>query len=135
MRPSGLIVAPRGVREDFSLRSLNSEDAASWNPTGRVKIPFVYWPSRPMEGSRMTLRPGIAVAPHSGRALPGWAKLGPGLAICIAIAAVALLAGQEFPLIGAPLFAIAIGVAITNTLPGTVRVSTLKIGDIAKLCL
>jgi uncharacterized integral membrane protein (TIGR00698 family) len=88
-----------------------------------------------MEESRMTLRPSIAVAPRSGRALPGWAKLGPGLAICIAIAAVALLAGQEFPLIGAPLFAIAIGVAIANTLPGTVRVSTLKIGDIAKLCL
>jgi uncharacterized integral membrane protein (TIGR00698 family) len=82
----------------------------------------------------MTQPPTMAVA-RSGRVLPGWAKLAPGLAICIAIAAVALLAGQAVPLVGAPLFAIAIGVLIANTLRDTIRLSTLKIGDIAKLCL
>jgi uncharacterized integral membrane protein (TIGR00698 family) len=67
--------------------------------------------------------------------LPGWAKLAPGLGVCFAIAVVALLFAREVPLVGAPLFAIAIGVVIANTLRDTIRLSTLKIGDIAKLCL
>jgi uncharacterized integral membrane protein (TIGR00698 family) len=83
----------------------------------------------------MTLPPSIAVAPRTGRAAPVWAKYGPGLTICIAIAAVALLAGREFPLIGAPLFAIAIGVVIANTMRDTINLGSLKVGDIAKLCL
>src|ERR1700735_5103131 len=83
----------------------------------------------------MTQPPTAAVAPRSGGVLPGWTKLAPGLAICVAIAAVALLAGQAVPLVGAPLFAIAIGVLVANTLRDTIRLSTLKIGDIAKLCL
>jgi uncharacterized integral membrane protein (TIGR00698 family) len=83
----------------------------------------------------MTMPPTIAVAPRTGRALPGWAKLAPGLALCIAIAAVALLAGQAMPVVGAPLFAIAIGVLVANTLRDTLRLTTLKIGDISKLCL
>jgi uncharacterized integral membrane protein (TIGR00698 family) len=79
--------------------------------------------------------PTIAVAERGPRALPGWAKLLPGLALCVAIAAVALLVGREVPLVGAPLIAIAIGVVIANTARDTIRLSTLKIGDIAKLCL
>jgi uncharacterized integral membrane protein (TIGR00698 family) len=83
----------------------------------------------------MTMPPTAAVAPHGGRALPGWARLAPGLGLCIVIAIIAQLAGREVPLVGAPLFAIAIGVVIANTLRDTIRLSTLKIGDIAKLCL
>jgi len=88
----------------------------------------------------MTLPPTAAVAPpqgtpQRGRALPGWARLAPGLGVCFAIAVVALLFGRAMPLVGAPLFAIAIGVVIANTLRDTIRLSTLKIGDIAKLCL
>ncbi len=83
----------------------------------------------------MTVPPTIAVPSRAGRPLPGWARLAPGLALCVAIAAVALLIGQEVPLVGAPLFAIAIGVLITNTLRDTLRLTTLKIGDISKLCL
>jgi uncharacterized integral membrane protein (TIGR00698 family) len=67
--------------------------------------------------------------------LPAWARLAPGLGVCIVIAVVALLAGRQAPLVGAPLFAIAIGVVIANTMRDTIRLSTLKIGDIAKLCL
>src|SRR6202789_4022047 len=69
------------------------------------------------------------------RPLPAWMKLLPGLGLCVAIAAVALLCGREVPLVGAPIFAIAIGVVIANTARDTIRLSTLKIGDIAKLCL
>jgi uncharacterized integral membrane protein (TIGR00698 family) len=83
----------------------------------------------------MTMPPIAAVESRSGRAIPGWAKLLPGLAVCVVIAAVALLAGREVPLVGAPIFAIAIGVVIANTARDTIRLSTLKIGDIAKLCL
>jgi len=83
----------------------------------------------------MTMPPTIAVAPRAARALPGWAKLAPGLALCVAIAVVALLAGQQVPLVGAPLFAIAIGVVIANTMRDTLRLATLKISDISKLCL
>ncbi len=83
----------------------------------------------------MTLPPTAAVAPRPGRTLPGWAKYAPGLGLCVVIAAVAVLAGKAVPLVGAPLFAIAIGVVIANTLRDTIRLSTLKIGDISKLCL
>ena len=83
----------------------------------------------------MTVPPTAAVAPRTGRPLPGWAKLAPGLALCAAIAGVALLEGKAVPLVGAPLFAIAIGVVIANTLRDTIRLGTLKIGDIGKLCL
>jgi uncharacterized integral membrane protein (TIGR00698 family) len=83
----------------------------------------------------MSQPPTAAAAPRTGKALPGWAKLAPGLAFCVAIAGIALLAGQAVPLVGAPLFAIAIGVLIANTLRDTIHLGTLKIGDIAKLCL
>ncbi len=83
----------------------------------------------------MTMPPTIAAAPRAGRALPGWAKLAPGLALCIVIAGLALLAGDAVPLVGAPLFAIAIGVVLANTARDTLRLSTLKLGDISKLCL
>jgi uncharacterized integral membrane protein (TIGR00698 family) len=83
----------------------------------------------------MTMRPIIAAAPAGARVLPVWAKLMPGLAVCIVIAAAALLLGQAVPLVGAPLFAIAIGVVAANTLRDTIRVSSLKVGDISKLCL
>ena len=71
----------------------------------------------------MTVPPTAAVAPRTGRPLPGWAKLAPGLALCAAIAGVALLAGKAVPLVGAPLFAIAIGVVIANTPRDTIRSS------------
>jgi len=83
----------------------------------------------------MTLPPTAAVASPSGRALPGWTKFVPGLGLCAVIAVVAIFAGKAVPLVGAPLFAIAIGVVIANTLRDTIRLSTLKIGDISKLCL
>src|SRR3984957_11993762 len=83
----------------------------------------------------MTMPPTASTAARLTRPLPAWMKLLPGLGLCVAIAAVALLCGREVPLVGAPIFAIAIGVVIANTARDTIRLSTLKIGDIAKLCL
>lgn len=67
--------------------------------------------------------------------IPAWARLVMGLALCIAIAAVALAAGTRVPLIGAPLIAIAIGVVITNGLRGPLRIATLRIGEVSKYAL
>ena len=83
----------------------------------------------------MTVPPTATAAARSGRELPGWAKMLPGLALCAAIAGVALLAGRAMPLVGAPLFAIAIGVVIANTMGSTLPLKALKIGDISKLAL
>jgi uncharacterized integral membrane protein (TIGR00698 family) len=58
-----------------------------------------------------------------------------GLALCIAIAAVANFAAASAPVVGAPIFAITFGIVITNTLRGPFQISTLRIGDVSKFCL
>lgn len=68
-------------------------------------------------------------------ALPEWLRMGVGLVLCIAIAFVAEAAGQREPLVGAPIFAIIIGIVITNTLRGPLHLTRWHIGDVAKLCL
>ena len=55
--------------------------------------------------------------------------------LCVAIAAAANVAANYAPVVGAPMFAIAIGVVITNTLRGPLQIGTLRIGDVSKLCL
>lgn len=75
------------------------------------------------------------LASGSGTAWPPGVRLAMGVGLCAAIAAVALAAGSRVPLIGAPLIAIAIGVAITNGLRGTLRIPTLRIGEVSKYAL
>lgn len=58
-----------------------------------------------------------------------------GTMLCILIAVGALFLGAAVPLIGAPLFAIAIGVVLTNTLRGPLQIGTLRISEISKLWL
>jgi uncharacterized integral membrane protein (TIGR00698 family) len=82
-----------------------------------------------------TAAPTGAAIQRPGRTLPGWAKLAPGLALCIVIAGVALVLGTAIPLVGAPLFAIAIGVLIANTARDRIGLGTLRIGEISKLSL
>jgi len=67
--------------------------------------------------------------------LPDWLRMGVGLVLCIAIAFVAEAVGQRAPLIGAPIFAIVIGVLVTNTLRGPLHLTRWRIGDVSKLCL
>jgi uncharacterized integral membrane protein (TIGR00698 family) len=83
----------------------------------------------------MTVPPTATIAPRATRALPGWAKLLPGFGLCVVIAGFALLAGDAVPVVGAPLFAIAIGVLVANTLRDALHLGTLKISEISKLCL
>ena len=58
-----------------------------------------------------------------------------GLVLCIAIAAAANVAAGYAPVVGAPIFAIAFGIVITNTLRGPFQIGTLRIGDVSKSCL
>ncbi len=68
-------------------------------------------------------------------AVRAWAQRGMGFLLCVAIAVVAELVGSYAPLIGAPLFAIAIGVLITNSIPAISNAKWLRIGDVSKFCL
>jgi uncharacterized integral membrane protein (TIGR00698 family) len=61
--------------------------------------------------------------------------MGAGLALCTAIAAVAIAAAGYAPVVGAPVIAIAIGVVLTNTLRGPLHIGSLRVGDVSKLCL
>ena len=83
----------------------------------------------------MATQPEAAMSLQSRAALSPRAKLAGGLALCLAIAVLAQLAGNAVPLVGAPLFAIAIGVVITNTLRGPLHISSLRVGDVSKICL
>lgn len=83
----------------------------------------------------MPVPPTAAVASRGRRAVPGWVRLMPGLALCAVIAGAALIAGKAVPLVGAPLFAIAIGVVIANTVRDAIPLGALRIGEISKLSL
>jgi uncharacterized integral membrane protein (TIGR00698 family) len=77
-------------------------------------------------------------AVRAGAAATGvshYVALLPGLAICFAIAAVAYGAAQYAPLVGAPLIAIAIGVVLVNTAQKPLRLSSMRLGEVSKLCL
>jgi uncharacterized integral membrane protein (TIGR00698 family) len=58
-----------------------------------------------------------------------------GLLVCAAIAAAANVAAGYAPTLGAPIFAIAIGIVITNTLRVPSVTGTLRIGEVSKFCL
>jgi uncharacterized integral membrane protein (TIGR00698 family) len=58
-----------------------------------------------------------------------------GLALCVAIAIVAEMAGSTAPVIGAPIFAIVIGVALTNLAGGVRLTAPLRIKEISGTAL
>lgn len=78
---------------------------------------------------------GLTIPSISRDLLSGWVKLLVGVSLCIAIAIVANAAAGAAPLIGAPIFAIAFGVVITNALRGPLQIGALRIGEVSKLCL
>jgi uncharacterized integral membrane protein (TIGR00698 family) len=78
---------------------------------------------------------GMALSTEMRMATQVWFRRGLGLLLCVAIAGVAEVGGAFAPLVGAPLFAIAIGVLITNAVPGVSQAKSLRIGDVSKLCL
>ncbi len=78
---------------------------------------------------------GLTLPADSRVATQAWFRRGLGLLLCIGIAALAEIGGSFAPLIGAPLFAIAIGVLVANALPAIVQQKSLRISDTSKLCL
>jgi uncharacterized integral membrane protein (TIGR00698 family) len=78
---------------------------------------------------------GLTIPMQSGVTAQPWFRRGLGLLLCIAIAALAEVGGAFAPLVGAPLFAIAIGVLIANAAPAFVQQKSLRISDTSKLCL
>ena len=78
---------------------------------------------------------GLTLPFQSRFATQAWLRRGLGLVLCIAIAALAEIGGSFAPLIGAPLFAIAIGVLVANAVPALVQQKSLRISDTSKLCL
>jgi len=81
------------------------------------------------------MQQNIAVAAPSGTQTPSQLRLAGGVVLCLAIAGLAYVAAGYAPLVGAPLFAIAIGVILTNTVRGPLKLSVWRIGDVSKLCL
>lgn len=67
--------------------------------------------------------------------MSGWGRLLAGVSLCIVIAVAANAAAGVAPLVGAPIFAIAFGVVITNALRGPLQIGSLRIGEVSKLCL
>lgn len=78
---------------------------------------------------------GMTVSADARETTQAWVRRAMGLLLCVAIAAVAELGGSFAPLVGAPLFAIAIGVLITNAAPSLAKARGLRIGEVSKLCL
>lgn len=61
--------------------------------------------------------------------------LAPGIGLCLVIAVVAYVAGMRVPLVGAPVFAIVVGVAIANASGGTNLAKRLQVKDISGTAL
>jgi uncharacterized integral membrane protein (TIGR00698 family) len=78
---------------------------------------------------------GLTLPLQSRVASQAWLRRCLGLALCIGIAILAEIGGTFAPLIGAPLFAIAIGVLIANAIPALAQQKSLRISDVGKLCL
>ena len=78
---------------------------------------------------------GLTLPAQSRLPTQAWFRRGLGLLLCIAIALLAEAGGSFVPLVGAPLFAIAIGVVIANAVPTLVQQKSLRLSDTSKLCL
>lgn len=72
---------------------------------------------------------------RSGHAIDRLQLLAPGLLVCLAISVVAYIAARYSPIIGAPIFAIAIGVAISNLSGGTQLAGRLQVKEISGTAL
>ncbi len=84
----------------------------------------------------MTAIPPSPVAPAPVRpASQRWAALGGGVALCLAIALVAQWAGGYAPMIGAPIIAILIGVALANIAPARRVSAALRTKEVSGYAL
>jgi len=88
-----------------------------------------------MASEEKVLDQSLALPLQSDKATQAWLRRGVGLTLCIAIAGLAGIGGAFAPLIGAPLFAIALGVLIANAAPALAQQKSLRIADTGKICL
>lgn len=77
----------------------------------------------------------VVVSATTKPALSTHLRLGVGFLLCLLIAVLAYLAAAVVPLVGAPLFAIALGVGVTNTVHRPLRLAHWRLGDVSRLCL
>lgn len=83
----------------------------------------------------MASQSSAPAAPSFLQGQPAGVRLATGFVFCALIAAIAIWLGLKAPLIGAPVFAIVIGVILTNALRGPLQVPAMRIGDVSKLAL
>src|SRR5678815_5734355 len=83
----------------------------------------------------MAMRQQLAVTDAPRFTSSPWFRLASGVVLCAVIAAIAIVAADYAPIVGAPVIAIAIGVVITNALRGPLHIGAMRIGDVSKLCL
>ena len=83
----------------------------------------------------MAMQQGVVVSAPSRVAASPWVRMAGGLALSIAIAVAATATAGYAPVVGAPIFAIAFGIVIANTMRGPLHITALRIGDVSKLCL
>ncbi len=83
----------------------------------------------------MAAQPDVALSNSSRREMPARIRLALGVGLCVLLAAAAQVAGASVPLVGAPLFAIALGVIVTNSLRGPLNIGALRISEVSRVCL
>jgi uncharacterized integral membrane protein (TIGR00698 family) len=81
------------------------------------------------------MQQNIAVGAGARPQLSPQLRLAIGVILCLVIAGLAYGAADFVPLVGAPLFAIAIGVLVTNTLRGPLQLTRWRVSDVGKQCL
>ena len=85
--------------------------------------------------NRPSMQQAIAADAATKPPLATHLRLAGGVLLCLVIAVLAYGAARFAPLVGAPLFAIAIGVVLTNTAREPLSLSTWRVGDVSRLCL
>jgi uncharacterized integral membrane protein (TIGR00698 family) len=85
--------------------------------------------------TRPPMQQAIAATAATRPPLATQLRLAGGVMLCLAIATLAYGAARFAPLVGAPLFAIGIGVVLTNTAGEKLWLSTWRLGDVSRLCL
>jgi uncharacterized integral membrane protein (TIGR00698 family) len=88
-----------------------------------------------IDEGRMAGTTQSAATTEAAAGLSRWTPLGLGLGLCLIIAVIAEVAGSYVPLVGAPIFAIAIGVTLTNLAGGARLTTPLRIKDISGTAL
>jgi uncharacterized integral membrane protein (TIGR00698 family) len=123
-----------GNRTGLFERQAESAKIFYCRPIGDTRSLLPQYPGQTDKEEHVAVQ-GLTLPFQARMATHPWFRRGLGLILCIAIAALAEIGGLFAPLIGAPLFAIAIGVLIANAVPALAQQKSLRLADTSKLCL